>query len=116
MELRKRILALATLVLAACCAPLAVVNAAGTAKPDGFTALLEAHAERDKAAAQKEPGEPQLAPKATPVSDRGRLVSMPAPMWSVIRAYYGPDGDLRWGCSIEPRPLDEDRFTNRIPY
>jgi len=86
--------------------------ASDTGKPaqsDGFTSLLAAHDEKNL-----RPGDAEQLPQANPLAKLRTPTMVRAPMWSVIRAYYGPDGELMWGCTIEHRPLAE-RPGHQIP-
>lgn len=92
-------------------------TASDTGKPvhsptntDGFTRLLAAHDEKGV-----QPAAVDQLPQATPMAKLRTPTMVHAPMWSVIRAYYGPDGELMWGCTIEHRPLIE-RPGNQIPH
>jgi len=88
----------------------AVASDAGKpAQSDGFSSLLAAHDKKNLRAGDKE----QL-PQASPMAKLRTPTMVNAPMWSVIRTYYGPDGELMWGCAIEHRPLSEQPG-NRIP-
>lgn len=93
------------------CTSAAASDTGKPAQSDGFTSLLAAHDEKNL-----RPGDAEQLPQAGPTSvAKLRTPTMVrAPMWSVIRAYYGPDGDLMWGCTIEYRPLSE-RPGNQIP-
>jgi len=79
------------------------------APSDGFSALLAAHDEKSA-----RPGDTEQLPQASPMAKLRTPTMVNAPMWSVIRAYYGPDGELMWGCAIEHRPLSEQPG-NQIP-
>jgi hypothetical protein len=87
--------------------------ASDTGKPaantDGFTTLLAAHDEKGG-----RPGDVEPLPQTNAIAKLRTPTMVNAPMWSVVRAYYGPDGELVWGCTIEHRPLIEQPG-NQIP-
>lgn len=88
----------------------ATASDTGKAAPsDGFSALLAAHDEKSA-----RPGDTEQLPQASPMAKLRTPTMVNAPMWSVIRTYYGPDGELMWGCAIEHRPLSEQPG-NQIP-
>jgi hypothetical protein len=90
--------------------------ASDTGKPahsDGFASLLAAHDQKNLRTGGTEQL-PQASPGANPLAKLRTPTMVNAPMWSVVRAFYGPDGELMWGCTIEHRPLTE-RPGGRIP-